>query len=204
MKKLIIVCEEKYRVYGDYLAQLISLEDDTEETTVGVKDGEVAAQVWLEKDYKANAAQLSSNQYILFIGYDKLIKEKSSHMKVAFSQYGMAYGWLGKQAVLCVDKVVPANEYDDFITFALSYQNNLERLIEEKKDKSKTRENVEVGGKVAGIAALAVVGSAIAVAPLAGIDIVKKITLNKKIEQQQYSCAVMKFYLDSLGEFLGL
>lgn len=204
MKKLIIVCEEKYRVYGDYLAQLISLEDDTEETTVGVKDGEVAAQVWLEKDYKANAAQLSSNQYILFIGHDKLIKEKSSHMKVAFSQYGMAYGWLGKQAVLCVDKVVSVNEYNDFITFALSYQDNLERLIEEKKEKSKIQKSVEAGGKVTGIAALAVVGGAIAVAPLAGMDIVKKITLNKKIEQQQYSCAVMKFYLDSLGEFLGL
>ena len=117
MKKLIIVCEEKYRVYGDYLAQLISLEDDTEDSTVGVKDGEVAAQVWLEKDYKANSAQLSSNQYILFIGHNKLIKEKSSHMKVAFSQYGMAYGWLGKQAVLCVNKVVSAKEYNDFITF---------------------------------------------------------------------------------------
>lgn len=53
------------------------LEDDTEDETVGTKDGEVAAQVWLEKDYKANAAQLSSNQYILFIGQDKLIKEKA-------------------------------------------------------------------------------------------------------------------------------
>lgn len=147
MKKLIIVCEEKYRVYGDYLAQLISLEDDTEDSTVGVKDGEVAAQVWLEKDYKANSAQLSSNQYILFIGHNKLIKEKSSHMKVAFSQYGMAYGWLGKQAVLCVNKVVSAKEYNDFITFALSYQDDLEKLIKEKKEKSKKQQNIEAGGK---------------------------------------------------------
>ena len=204
MKKLIIVCEEKYRVYGDYLAQLISLEDDTEDSTVGVKDGEVAAQVWLEKDYKANSAQLSSNQYILFIGHTKLIKEKSSHMKVAFSQYGMAYGWLGKQAVLCVNKVVSAKEYNDFITFALSYQDDLEKLIKEKKEKSKKQQNIEAGAKAAGVAALAVVGGALAVAPLAGVDIVKKLTLNKKIEEQQYSCAVMKFYLDSLGEFLGL
>ena len=45
MKRLIIVCEEKCRQYGDYLAQLISLEDDTEDETVGTKDGEVAAQV---------------------------------------------------------------------------------------------------------------------------------------------------------------
>lgn len=204
MKKLIIVCEEKYRVYGDYLAQLISLEDDTEDKTVGIKDGEVAAQVWLEKDYKENAAQLSSNQYILFIGHNKLIKEKSSHMKIAFSQYGMTYGWLGKQAALCVDKVVSAKEYNDFITFALSYQDNLEKLIEKKKEKSKAQKNVEIGAKTAGITALAVVGGALTVAPLAGVDIVKKLTLNKKIEEQQYSCAVMKFYLDSLGEFLGL
>lgn len=204
MKKLIIVCEEKYRIYGDYLAQLISLEDDTEDATVGVKDGEVAAQVWLEKEYEANSAQLSSNQYILFIGHNKLIKKKSSHMKVVFSQYGMAYGWLGKQAFLCVDKLVSAKEYNDFISFALSYQDNLEKLIEEKKEKSKKQHSLEAVVKGAGVVALAVVGGALAVAPLAGVDIVKKLTLNKKIEQQQYSCAVMKFYLDSLGEFLGL
>ena len=35
MKKLIIVCEEKCRSYGDYLAQLISMDDDTDEATVG-------------------------------------------------------------------------------------------------------------------------------------------------------------------------
>ena len=100
MRKLIIVCEEKCRTYGDYLAQLISLDDDTEETTVGTKDGEVSAQVWTEKDYNNNAAQMSSNQYVLFVGNSKLIKEKSSHMKAEFSEYGMKYGWLGKQAVL--------------------------------------------------------------------------------------------------------
>ena len=113
MKKLIIVCEEKCRQYGDYLAQLISLEDDKEDETVGAKDGEVAAQVWLEKDYKANAAQLSSNQYILFIGQDKLIKEKSSHMNMGFAEFGMKYGWLGKQAVLSVEKVVEADKYEN-------------------------------------------------------------------------------------------
>lgn len=37
MKKLIIVCEEKCRKYGDYLAQLISLEDDTEENIKGLR-----------------------------------------------------------------------------------------------------------------------------------------------------------------------
>ena len=199
MKKLIIVCEEKYRIYGDYLAQLISLDDDTEEETVGIKDGEVAAQVWSEKDYASNSAQISSAQYILFIGNKKLVKEKSSHMQVKFSEYGMTYGWLGKQAALTVNKVVSADEYNDFLNYALQYQNNLEQLVKAKEEKTKLVEKAKAAGKVALVAALPM-----SIAPVAGVSIFKTITLNKKIEAQQFSCAVMKFYLDSLGEFLGM
>lgn len=207
MKKLIIVCEEKCRQYGDYLAQLISLEDDTEDETVGTKDGEVAAQVWLEKDYKANAAQLSSNQYILFIGQDKLIKEKSSHMNMEFAEFGMKYGWLGKQAVLSVEKVVEADKYENFISYAQNYQQNVEQLIK-SKDKKALKAGAAAGAAgVAKAGALAVI-SPVALVPIAGIGAgvmaVKKFTLNSKIKEQQYSCAVMKFYLDDLSKFLGL
>lgn len=207
MKKLIIVCEEKYRKYGDYLSQLISLEDDTEENVVGTKDGEVAAQVWLEKDYQANSAQLSSSQYILFIGSSKLIMEKNTHMKVMFSQFGMTYGWLGKQAVLTVGKTVSSKEYDQFIEFALSYQADLERLIEKREEKTLIKgikENPIRIVKAGGIAALGIVGEAIAIAPLAGANIVKQVALSNKIKEQQYSCATMKFYLSSLADFLGM
>ena len=213
MKKLIIVCEEKCRKYGDYLAQLISLEDDKEDETVGTKDGEVAAQVWLEKDYKANAAQLSSNQYILFIGQDKLIKEKSSHMNMGFAEFGMKYGWLGKQAVLSVEKVVEADKYENFISYAQNYQQNVEQLIK-SKDKKALKAGAAAGAaRVAGAAGVAKAGalaviSPVALVPIAGIGAgvmaVKKFTLNSKIKEQQYSCAVMKFYLDDLSKFLGL
>ena len=207
MKKLIIVCEEKCRQYGDYLAQLISLEDDKEDETVGTKDGEVAAQVWLEKDYKTNAAQLSSNQYILFIGQDKLIKEKSSHMNMGFAEFGMKYGWLGKQAVLSVEKVVEADKYENFISYAQNYQQNVEQLIK-SKDKKALKASAAAGAVgVAKAGALAVI-SPVALVPIAGIGAgvmaVKKFTLNSKIKEQQYSCAVMKFYLDDLSKFLGL
>lgn len=207
MKKLIIVCEEKCRQYGDYLAQLISLEDDKEDETVGTKDGEVAAQVWLEKDYKANAAQLSSNQYILFIGQDNLIKEKSSHMNMGFEEFGMKYGWLGKQAVLSVEKVVEADKYENFISYAQNYQQNVEQLIK-SKDKKALKAGAAAGAAgVAKAGAMAVI-SPVALVPIAcigaGLMAVKKITLNSKIKEQQYSCAVMKFYLDDLSKFLGL
>ena len=49
MRKVIIVCDEKRREFADYLSQLVSLSDDTDDATVGVKDGTVATQVWLEK-----------------------------------------------------------------------------------------------------------------------------------------------------------
>ena len=35
MKKLIIVCEDKLRKYGDFLSQLISLDDDKEDQIIG-------------------------------------------------------------------------------------------------------------------------------------------------------------------------
>lgn len=211
MRKLVIVCEEKYRMFGDYLSQLISLDDDTDEKTVGTKDGEVAAQVWLEKEYLSNAAHVSSDQYILFIGYDKLIKEKSRHMNVMFSQFGMKYGWLGKQAVLSVEKIVSTAEYELFLTFGKQYQDNLEQLIEIKSAKSRIAEagvTIEAESQVNSaplIAAFPAAGIMVGKKLLAeGILAGKKLISNKKIEEQQYSCEIMKFYIDSLNEFLGL
>lgn len=162
MKKLLIVCEEKYKVFADYLAQLISLEDDTEEKSVGVTDGEVSAQVWLENDYKSNSAQIASNQYIVFIGQNKLIKEKSSHMKVVFSQYGINYGWLGKQAVVTVNKAIQIEDYDEFLHYALNYQNDLEKLTEKKDTKEENK--IKVAGNDEK-RALTLVKQAAAIAP---------------------------------------
>ena len=104
MKGIIIVCEDKLRKYGDFLAQLVSLEDDTDESIIGVKDGEVNAVVWSESEYKSNTSQLSSNQHILFIGNSKMIKEKREHMLKKFCEHGIDYRWLGKQAALFVEK----------------------------------------------------------------------------------------------------
>ena len=205
MKKLIIVCDEKHKKYGDYLSQLISLEDDTEDCVVGIKDGEVATQVWSEKEYQSSAPQISSSQYILFIGESKLIKDKGLHMKTVFSKYGIIYGWLGKQAILTVDTNVSVNEYDEFMNFAFANQADIERLVEKKKSfVEKVKENPMVGAKVAGIAALGILGGAVGLSPVVGLKIKKTIDLKNGIRGQQYSCAIMKFYLEDLSTFLGM
>lgn len=204
---MIIVCDEKHRKYGDYLSQLISLENDTEDCVVGIKDGEVATQVWSEKEYQSNAPQISSLQYILFVGESKLIKEKGLHMKPVFSKYGMRYGWLGKQAILTVEASISVKEYDEFLNFALDNQADIERLVEKKENKSfvdKVKENPMVGAKVAGIAALGVLGGAVGLSPVIGLKIKRTIDLKKGIREQQYSCAIVKFYLEGLSAFLGM
>ena len=196
MKNLIIVCDEKYRKYGDFLAQLISLEDDVEGSIIGVEDGTVAAQVWLEKEYVANARTISSNQYILFIGNSKLAKEKRTHMTVKYDHYGMKYGWLGKQATLCVEDVVDVDKYDEFFNYAIGKQDNVERLIEEKVQIEEATTNpthmpVVVPKAIKRIAEF-------------GQLAFKQLASNNKLEDQQYSCLTYVFYLNGLREFLGM
>ncbi len=125
MIKLLIVCEEKYKAYGDYLVQLIGSDDDKKDTIVGVKDGEVSATVWTEKQYTDNSLQISSMQHVLFIGNTKLTKGKRTNMDEKFNKYGMKYCWLGKQAVLYVDEIVKKEEYDNFIKYDKSNNSNI-------------------------------------------------------------------------------
>lgn len=210
MKKLIIVCEEKLRQYGDYLAQLISLEDDKNNQVFGAKNGGIAAQVWTEKEYRANAANISSEQYILFIGKSKLIRDKRLNMHEKFSEYGMQYGWLGKQGVLYVDKVVSLDEYDKFYEYAKGIQPTIVKLIEKKTVVFPMPEpNVEEGkDETRGLKKLFVPIKAIPAdivnKPVQGVDLLKKAANNKKIEEQEYSCLIFMFYLKGLSTFLGL
>lgn len=237
MKKLIIVCEERLRRYGDFLAQLISGTDDKEGRVVGIKDGAAAAQVWSEKEYTANAAQISSEQYLLFVGNSKLIKEKRHHMLQKYSEHGMNYGWLGKQAVLFVDHILSFSEYANFYKllsneYAEGSQKEAVRLlpskseeniepinIVEEAEESKEDASTEVLEVVQPeakepkkvLAPFAAVGKAFKKAVDGGVKTINKVSddinaasKGKDIEDQQYTCLILLFYLDALASFLGL
>lgn len=225
MKKIIIVCEERLRIYGDFLAQLISLQDDENDSVIGIKDDAAAAQVWTENEYSANAAQISSEQYILFIGDSKLIRDKRNFMKEKFSRYGMKYGWLGKQAALFVEDVVPIDEYDDFINFAAGYQPQIKNLLETKSDKEElpSLDNKNTDLEIQSVkaeeckpyknefASVEFIKNAVEdVSHKGGVAFgkvkkgINKIINDKKIEEQEYSCLVLLFYLQGLSSFLGL
>ncbi len=237
MKKLIIVCEEKLRRYGDFLAQLISGTDDNDEKIVGIKDGAAAAQVWSEKEYTSNSAQISSEQRILFIGNSTLIKEKRHHMQKKYSEHGMNYGWLGKQAVLFVDSPLSFAEYEDFYKlltkkYAEGSQVGTVKLFTSKPEEIikpinviedsvevNDAETVEIKEPVQedakeikkSLVPIVFVGKAIKKAVDNGVKTFNKISddinvafKSKAIEQQQYTCLVLLFYLNDLSSFLGL
>ena len=235
MKKLIIVCEEKLRAYGDFLAQLISRKDDSADSIMGIKDGSAAAQVWSDKEYASNAAQISSEQYILFIGNTKMMKEKRIHMQRKFSEYGMNYGWLGKQGTLFVDRVVSLGEYEDFDSlakaeFSKGSQPELVKLLESKeKDVSepKTAESgieiIESEEPVETVVEpekglkkfFSPIGHALKKTTERGLEAASKTAdsisgninraaKNRSIEEQEYSCLILLFYMNGLAEFLEL
>lgn len=206
MKNLIIVCEERFRQYGDFLVQLVSIEDK-KNINLGIKEGTVVAQVWSEKEYISNAAQISSEQYLLFIGNSKLSKSKRFHMINKFSEYGMNYGWLGKQAAIFVDRVVGVNDYNSFIEYAKRNQSDINKFIKLKSDILFLPERTD-GEDIKSIKELLNIEEFYEVfivnTKAKIINRFKRVINKNSIEKQEYTCLVFVFYLKGLSQFLGL
>lgn len=204
MRKLLIVCEEELRTFGDFLSQLISLKDDLEDQTIGTKDGEVAATVWLEKDYLANSPQISSEQYIIFIGNSNLFKEKRTHITNKYSKFGMNYGWLGKQSVLYVDNVVTSKNYEDFKEYLLNIESDIKNAFENIKfiDNNNVKINIESKNLIN--IPFVKIADSMKVATIESINTFTRFKNLKKIKHQEYSCLLLVFYLEGLSEFLSL
>ena len=202
--KLIIVCDEKTSEYANYLRQLVSMKDDTSDEIVGVKDGTVEVAVWLEKDYVANMATISSKEHILFVGENKVSKKETPSMSVKFDKFGMKYGWLGKRAMMMVsDSIKDKETYEQFIEFCRGYEQKIDAMSLERVSKYEEKNETEKGvvalmkNKAATLAQLVVnpgVFSAVA-----GINMLKD---RKKLRDQQYRALTAILYTDGLTEFL--
>lgn len=228
-QQLIIVCDKKTEKYANYLRQLISVNDDTEDEVIGTIDGSVDVSVWLDKYYSDNKATLSSKVHILFMGDSKVCKEETSSMFTKYDEYGMTYGWLGKRGMLRVDKSLSKEEYEYFIDYCLSFQEEYDKLIVNGKAEKKQRQKQELAempeeermlmekkaktkNTVKGIAAsggiaVATLGFGLigATSCLVGIGIGKGITKlidNKEIKDQQYRALTSLIYIYGLQEFL--
>ena len=163
-RRIIIVCDKKTEQYANYLRQLISANDDN--------FGMVEAAVWLEKDYLANKATVSSSEHVLFVGDNNASKSESSSMIVKYEKYGMKYGWLGKRAMMKVeDAMLSYDDYDEFFMYCQGYKLQFEKIaINAPTSKFQ--------------------------------DCKQKVQFRRKVSDQQYRALVKIFYLDGLRIFL--
>ncbi len=224
--KLIIVCDEKTEQYANYLRQLISTNDDKDGEVKGVVDGSVEAAVWLDKEYIANKATISSSEHILFIGDNKVSKSETSSMVIKFNKFGMKYGWLGKRAMMQVeDEKLSQEVYDDFINYCFGYEAEFKKIVMKKplfmdiaeksglvkkgtgdeiEDKEMKKDGVNKTLKA--VAGAVGVGASLAIPiigiPATGIYAANSIQEHKKIKDQQYRALSVILYIDGLREFL--
>ena len=223
VKKLIIVTDEKNKPYANYLMALISAKDDKEGEVVGVADGSVEAVVWSEKNFADNEPTLSSSAHVLFLGDTKLSKTQRGGLKIKYDDFGLKYGWLGKRAVMYVDRVITnVVEYNRFFESASQYQENFTKAIERKTVQMQVQGDIvdidekeykKLHGKqvpvVAALAAFvtpitAPVATAVAVVatPVVAAKGVASLKERKEVMQQQQSYLAMLFYMEGLKEFL--
>ena len=221
VKKLIVVTDEKNKPYANYLIALISAKDDKEGEVVGIADGSVEAVVWSEKNFTDNEPTLSSSAHVLFVGDTKLSKVQRGGLNIKYDDFGLKYGWLGKRAVMYVDRIITSVvEYNRFYEYACKYQENFTKAIERKTvqiqgemvdvdEKEYKKLHVKNVPAVAALAALVLpitgtVGTvaAAAVAPVVAAKGVANLKERKEVMQQQQSVLTMSFYMEGLKEFL--
>ena len=113
---------------------------------------------------------------------------------------------MGKQATLFIEKGLSEEKYDDFIEFARKIQPDTKKLIEKKEKKMRLLKKQPAAvaderkwGRILMAYPLPVLGKI-----FAGKEMVSMYTKNKDIEDQQYTCAILYFYLNDLSTFMGI
>lgn len=222
-KGVVIVYDRDTEEYAEYLYGLIGSKDDKNGDVVGVEDGTVHAVMLSEKAYNDTKNTITSDEYMIFIGNNKITKSIIKNMKVKYDKFGMVYGWLGKRAVLYVHTPIRNREtYDKFLEYAASYEKKFDKvssisdviagLINKKKVSGNEATEAVVKTGVAGAAGAASAGAVGVVAgagvlgglfaPVLGTILIDKKVSENKIRKQQYTCLMLAMYMEGLKEFL--
>lgn len=229
--KLIIVCDDKTKEYANYLRQLVSVNDDTDEQIIGTKDGSVETAVWLEQQYLDTQATISSNDHVLFVGNNKTSQSETKNMNVEFDKYGMKFGWLGKRGMMQVDdNLLNKEDYDSFIEFCTTYKQYFDKLAYQKAEEKKETKEIEVidvepnnvtevveknqeninkflkaVSKAAAVVAdkvLEPIEDVVVAGAKGAYEGVQALAVHRKIKDQQYRALTVILYLDGLQKFL--
>jgi hypothetical protein len=146
----------------------------------------------------------SSDELVIFIGQANT--DLAGTIKWIYDEYGMKYGWIGKQAVLLVEKKKwNKDELAELVKFLGQEQETKPKNgIKEQLDKISGKVNklplgLKVAGAVAGGAFFGVAGAAVAGSAFL---INNKLNSDKLFESQQ-KYLVNKFITMSISQFTG-
>ena len=113
---LIVVYKDELLV--NQLKKLIETKDDENDgKIVGTTDGSVNVIAWTEKFWLEQKKAGNITSKILFLGDIKGTEKLLPVIDVKFNEFGITYGWAGKQAVLTADlkTIKSQKEYASFI-----------------------------------------------------------------------------------------
>jgi len=188
-KKLVIVCDEKTKIYATQLTQLISDNDDIDDEIVGCKDGTVVATIWGEKQYRDSEPTLSTEQDILFIGKSKAAKAAISALedKEIFNGHGIHFYKRGNMSAIVVeDRMLKKEEYNAFIEFCKKNEKKFETKISLNPLKSPNKTLKAIGILFPLVFPFEIYGN----------------KAKQQIIDQQYKFGVSYFYMTELNKFL--
>lgn len=223
-KKLIIVVDEKSKVYGELLSALITMRDDKEDTIIGVEDGLVETVIWNEKIYEDNQSQLGSNNKVVFVGKTEIAKSVIANIncKNDFSAYGIHYGYVANKAIIYVDNnFLSGNKqlYDEFYEKYYAFMKSIGTNFADSQIKDRVEiktENIHKTEKEIGTFANKTFNALSKLNKRAAentFDVLHKLDRKaaqgisvlvntKEIIDQQNRCAIFSFYIDMLSAFV--
>ncbi len=202
-RNLLVVYKNKDEVSLNQLKKFVDTKDDDSESEkiVGTEDGTVKIISWDEKTWRDNKKAGNNGHLddkILFIGDIKGVDKLIPTLDIKFNQFGVSYGFSGKQAAIMVDPMplLKRETYDEFIEDLK--QVCTATTVKEKRnfDFGDKKENVKGGVKFAAISAL--LGSIGAVATVTSYAFGDA----KIIRNQQFLYGVAKLYLNDLDAFM--
>lgn len=185
---LIVVYKEKDELALNQLKKLINAKDDNAETDKDTERIPVKIVAWTEKTWLDNKKAGNTgnlDEKILFIGDIKGVDMLIPTLDLKYDQYGVFYGFSGKQAAITVDPIalLKKNYYDSFME-------ELKRACNAKTVNEKTLFSKDTKKH----------GALLMLSGLAGLATVYGDV--KTIRTQQLLLAVSKLYKNDLDGFM--